>query len=326
MIVVRITSGLGNQMFQYSFYRLMQETYKDTKVKADLTWFYSNNDHHGYELERVFGNVPGSRFHIDEASKAELFRVTGLIPALNKSPGFERFRRYPNRILREITGPGRKPYVIDELFGDIKNEDRISEDGSVRNDMYEKLMNLDVSKDWYIMGYFIEEKYYMPHLEMMRDELYFDKGRLDGENSRILKEIEDSVSVSIHVRRGDYLSEQYADKFVSLKPDYYKKAIEIIEERVEKPHYFIFSDDPEFAAKAFDHLDNKSIVSCNRGEDSYKDMQLMSCCRHNIIANSTFSEWAALLNRNRNRLVIYPGAYMRDKDKEEKSMEGFIRI
>ena len=66
MIVVRITSGLGNQMFQYSFYLLMKKMYGDkTKVLCDITWFNANDDHHGYELERIFTGVEGSDFKID---------------------------------------------------------------------------------------------------------------------------------------------------------------------------------------------------------------------------------------------------------------------
>ena len=140
MIIVRFTSGLGNQMFQYSFYRFLKDLYRDTPVKADLTWFYANNDHHGYELERIFGRVPGSGFSIEEAGKGEILKVTGLIPNIVKGGGtgskaFEKFRRYPNRIIREFTQKKREPYMIDQLSGKINNED--SADGS--NEMYEMI-------------------------------------------------------------------------------------------------------------------------------------------------------------------------------------------
>ena len=68
------------------------------------------------------------------------------------------------------------------------------------------------------------------------------------------------------------------------------------------------------------------IVSGNSGDKSFRDMQLMSICNHNIVANSTFSQWGALLNCNDNHTVIYPKTYMVDKDNEEKTTPGWVRL
>ncbi|MFT3985092.1 MAG: alpha-1,2-fucosyltransferase [Lachnospiraceae bacterium] len=326
MIVVRFTSGLGNQMFQYSFYRLMQETYPHTEVKADLTWFYANNDHHGYELERIFG--AGTGFQIIEASKADIFKATGLLPNLcdnNFAKGFEKLRRYPNRILRELTGKRRAPYQIDQLTGDISNLDVVCPDGGVKNALYETVMQLDVSKNWYLTGFWIEEKYYRDRILQLRDELVFDRG-LTGKNAELALRMRNENSVSIHVRRGDYLSPLYSGMFQSLGRDYYEKAVACINEHVPRPRFYLFSDDPAFAEKQFDWLPNRTIVMHNTGNDSYLDMQLMSLCKHNIIANSTFSQWGALLNKNKDHLTLYPAAYLKNQDNEEKTLPGWVRI
>lgn len=328
MIIVRFTSGLGNQMFQYSFYRLMQETYPHTEVKADLTWFYANNDHHGYELPRIFGSGSNSQFQVIEASKADIFKVTGLLPNLcdNRfAKSFEKLRRYPNRILREFTGKRLAPYLIDQLTGSISNEDFVCPDGSVKNALYETVMHLAPSKNWYLTGFWIEEKYYRERILRLQDELMFDSC-LTGKNAELALRMRNENSVSIHVRRGDYLSPPYSGMFESLGRDYYEKAVAYINEHVKRPRFYVFSDDSAFVEKQFDWLPNRTVIAHNTGDDSYLDMQLMSLCRHNIIANSTFSQWGALLNKNEDHLTLYPAAYLKNRDNEEKTLPGWVRI
>lgn len=346
MIIVRFTSGLGNQMFQYSFYRFLKEHCKDTPVKADLTWFYANNDHHGYELERIFGSVGDSDFSLEEATGGEIFKATGLIPNMCMPKGmiagkdpkgdgkpvrgrftdkqalrFEKFRRYPNRIIREFTQKKREPYIIDQLTGSISNDD--SADGT--NALFEKVTHLDVSRDWYIIGFWIEEKYIYGRLDELRKHFVFP-GITDDRNTAYFKDIESCNSVSLHVRRGDYLSKTYENMFVSLGREYYENAVGYIKERVTGPRFFIFSDDADFVREEFKWLDNKCIVTGNDGDLSYRDMQLMSRCKHNIIANSTFSQWGALLNDNEGHITVYPAAYLKGRDNEVKKADGWIRM
>ena len=95
------------------------------------------------------------------------------------------------------------------------------------------------------------------------------------------------------------------------------------EEGEEGDRFFLFSDDREYAGEAFSWLDHKEIISHNRGGDSFRDMQLMSMCRHNIIANSTFSTWAGLLNQNPGRRVVYPDRYTRSGDRRTRDFEGW---
>lgn len=328
MIIVRITSGLGNQMFQYNFYRYLKEKYKDTKVLADVTWFYSNNDHHGYELERIFSGVKDSGFEIEKAGLKEITHVTGQLPALVSGPLAKKivFLEGPvNRILRERFHTTKNVNRIDQLDGDISNKSYIDENGKKVNPIFEAVNNLDITKDWYITGFWIEESYHRERLNNIRKELIFPDFT-DDANKGLEERIRNVNSVSIHVRRGDYLSDVYSSMFKCLGEEYYKKAVELIKVRVQSPEFFIFSDDAEYIDKAFSWLDNRTIVDVNRGDDSYKDMQLMSLCRHNIIANSTFSQWGALLNKNPGAMVIYPSAYLRDEDTEIKSLPGWIRV
>ncbi len=311
MIIVRFTSGLGNQMYQYNFYKLMQETYPDVPVYADLTWFYANNDHHGYELQKIFGH--NEAFRIQEAPYSAIWRVTGQIPNMSKKHGraFEKMRRYPNRLMKSL---GKKRAAMNVL-------NRMESDVSM-----EQVMHLDTGKDWYLIGFWVEECYVLPRLEKLPTELAFDRN-YSARNAELVKEISESTSVSIHVRRGDYIT-TYAGQFKTLGRDYYEQGAKLIAEEVgnQTCKFFIFSDDSEFVKQEFGWLENKVIVDHNTGDDSFRDMQLMSLCKHNIIANSTFSAWAAMLNQNEGHITVYPAAYLSEEDTEEKSLRGWRRI
>ncbi len=340
MIIVRFTSGLGNQMFQYSLYRFLKEKYTNTRILADLTWFSENNDHHGYELERIFGNVDGSDFKIDKAGNLQLFKATGLIPNVygnrihditRASESFEKFRRYPNRILREFTGKRRLPYFIDELGESVAFEELTldtlnnAKEVALKDYFYTKLTNLDVSKDWYIKGFFIEERYIIGRVAKMKKHFVFPE-ICEDTNLKYAADIEETNSVSIHVRRGDYLLDTYKGMFETLGKDYYEGAVNYLKMCGDNLKFFVFSDDPEFVREEFKWLHNKEIVVGNSGKRSFRDMQLMSLCKHNIIANSTFSLWGALLNKNAGHITIYPRAYLKNCDSENKRMEGFVRL
>lgn len=315
MIIVRITSGLGNQMYQYNFYKFIKELYPETEVKADVTWFYANDEHHGFELERIYNNHD-SEYELDIASTKEIYKVTGQIPNFCKRV-FSRQCQFllgpVNRILREKIHPN---FVCNKI-------DRLEDERA--DSFYEDVTNLDVSKDWYLFGFWIEEEYYKNRIDKLRKEFKFpdfsDKANID-----ICKNMSETNSVSIHVRRGDYLSATYSDRFLVLGRDYYEKAVEYIKGKMENPKFFIFSDDADFVKSEFTWLDDKLIITNNTGNDSYKDMQLMTKCKANIIANSTFSQWGALLNENENHITIYPKTYMRDEDSEVKTLEGWVRM
>ncbi|MDO4188677.1 MAG: alpha-1,2-fucosyltransferase [Lachnospiraceae bacterium] len=330
MIILRITSGLGNQMFQYAFYTLLQEKYKDTEILCDTTWFHNNHEGREYELEKIFSGVNGSLFEIKKASVSQVTNLSGRIPNLfDGSFGkiFDKIRRYPNRLLKDIKLKKRLPYIL-EQYPEVTSP--VSED-----EFFDAVMNLDTSKDYYITGYFIEEKFYSKIIDRVREKLLFPVISEEW-NLEYADKISNCDSVSIHVRRGDYLSDLYKDKFLTLGKEYYEKAVEYVtnyingvaqaENRAADIRFFIFSDDAEFVMKEFDWIKNKTIITGNTQEKSFRDMQLMSMCRHNITANSTFSQWGALLNQSPNHITIYPKTYMVDSDNEIKSDESWVRI
>lgn len=289
MILQEFNSGLGNQMFQYAFHDWLKERYPSQKILADLSWFRWHEAHQGFELQRIFG--AGLR----EAKTAEVIRISGRIP--QTFPG-----AYPlDRLLRLLTEKHYRQLKLDEIDRDYP---------------------LDPEKNWYITGYYISEKYYRDRLPRLKELFRFP----ESEKTVMKDRIEGTLSVSVHVRHGDYMDPKYGGKFKVLPMEYYKKAVELIRSRAGNAEFFLFSDDKEYIREAFGWLEPKIVVTGNEGQDSWKDMYLMSLCRHNIAANSTFSTWGGLLNRHEDALVVYPAEYLSTEDSEVKTIPGWIRV
>jgi hypothetical protein len=158
----------------------------------------------------------------------------------------------------------------------------------------------------YLMGYWQSEMYFKDFAETLRSDFHF-KIPMDDTSCDIAELMQASNSVSLHVRRGDYLTHGPTAKVLNVcSLDYYRRAIAYIAERVDLPHFFLFSDDMEWVQANMDIPFPKTHVVHNRGMYSYRDMQLMYLCKHQIIANSSFSWWGAWLNQNPGKLVIAP--------------------
>ncbi len=171
---------------------------------------------------------------------------------------------------------------------------------------------LNFSDNSYIQGYWQSEKYFIEFENDIRKEFRF-KVPSTRKNDEILKEISNNNSVSVHVRRGDYVADAKTNAIhgtCDLK--YYEKAMALIEKKIKNPVYFFFSDDPEWVKMNLKSVHKKYYVDWNQGNLSYIDMHLMSNCKHNIIANSSFSWWGAWLNKNPDKNVIAPKKWFKE--------------
>lgn len=151
-------------------------------------------------------------------------------------------------------------------------------------------------------GYWQSEKYFLPVEQDVRKSFTFDIELLNNGTRTIAQEIKGKETVSVHIRRGDYLT---FSGFGVCSIDYYMRAMSFITEKIHDPLFLFFSDDMSWVKENISYS-NAIYVSCNQGADSWQDMYLMSRCTHNIIANSSFSWWGAWLNENRNKIVIAP--------------------
>lgn len=144
-------------------------------------------------------------------------------------------------------------------------------------------------------------------------------------NKHILQKICATNSVAVHVRRGDYTNPKVQHIYGNICTlDYYNQAITIAKEKINKPEFFFFSDDPEYIEATFKNI-KKTIITWNKGKDSFFDMYLMAHCKNMILANSTFSCWAAYLNKNQ-PLVICPQKWRNDRPTPPVILNNWITL
>ncbi|MBN9351771.1 MAG: alpha-1,2-fucosyltransferase [Chitinophagaceae bacterium] len=288
-LIIEVAGGLGNQMFQYAFFLKLKSLGYPCKLYYDKT----QKKHKGYELDKVFG--------INEqfATESELNKVLG------KDTSFvSRLKRkwtgyHPSFYWEHDKGYAYKPEIFNQ------------------------------AKPIYLQGCWLSEKYFEDIDAEVRKVFVFRS--CSNQSSALADKIrDDSSSVSIHLRRGDYLQSD-----IHLKLDYPKYltgAIRKIKTGVENPSLYIFSDDMDHTKKLFsDNTINGfplHFVDWNSGEDSWQDMYLMSLCRHNIICNSTFSWWAAWLNKNPDKMVVCPEKWFTTDFLNDNDIvpEGWIQI
>jgi hypothetical protein len=291
MIIVKIIGGLGNQMFQYAFYRFLKEKYGN--VKVDITDFFSYNLHNGYVLEDFFN------LKVEKANFYEILQ------------------------LREENRKGVVCKIKRKLFG--KKSSHINEEGF-------EFSLLSKKRDLYLDGYWGSEKYFKDIKNIIHKE-FTVRVDPDEQNQLMINKIAECESVSIHFRRGDYINDKNASKlFNNLTMDYYNSAVIKISKSIKNPFLFIFSDDPEWTQKNIKFSYPTIHVNINGTDRGYEDLRLMSLCKHNIIANSTFSWWGAWLNNNPDKIVIASKIWFKDPVKnaginfDELYPKGWIMI
>lgn len=183
-----------------------------------------------------------------------------------------------------------------------------------------------LSGNVYLQGYFQSKKYFASIQDIVRQE--FSLEHLVSESvKRMAESLRQQTSVAIHIRRGDYKNPEAAKMHGILPVSYYQKAIEVTREKSPSVRFYLFSDDP-VAAKDALNLPEAETVSGKISKTHFEDLYLMSHCQHNIIANSSFSWWAAWLNNNPNKTVIAPKAWFNDgpKDTEDLLPESWMKI
>ena len=182
---------------------------------------------------------------------------------------------------------------------------------------------LNVKRGYVMGGCFLGEQYIPFSQALIRESINFR-----GTDSEYIQQMEEKItscnSVSIHMRLGDYLNNDSLYGGICT-PEYYKRAIGMIRETVDNPVFFLFSNDVEEAARILG-LEEAVPVEGNTGDKSYLDMYLMSKCKHNIIANSTFSWWGAWLNRNKTKQVYCPTTLLNGYDNGSVYCEDWIRV
>lgn len=279
MLIIKLQGGLGNQLFQYAY---------------------------GLKMSRLLGK--------------ELYLDTSFLEIARPGVTPRAYELFPYKVAAKILshdelakiGVVRSPYIVKILtrlnlgFRKCKY---------FREGNYE-LVGIKNIKNGYRLvfdGYWQNEKLFSGVESELMDQILSYKS-----NSSLVDSILDAInncnSVALHIRRGDYITNIAAAKFHALCGlDYYSAAIEYFGENVASPHFFVFTDDPEWAKTNINTDHALTFVSGSGELNHHDELSLMAHCRHNIIANSTFSWWGAWLNSNPEKKIIVPREWHKNK-------------
>lgn len=272
MIIVNLKGGLGNQMFQYATAKALSlDLHKKLYIGLD---FLKNNqtDSDSFTARKFSLNI----FNF----KKDFFN-----------------RSLPN-------------YYFKSLYHSLFSKNNSPEKSIPTHFHYDDFSTLtNLQFPAFLDGYFQSEDYFLKYRDVILDEFTFQMP-IGNENEVLLNEIKRNQSVSVHVRRGDYAYKpSIAAVHGTCSATYYENGVTFFDNKLSAPVFYIFSDDSSWVEQNL--LTRFSahkviLVNGNQGVDSWKDMFLMSNCRHHIIANSTFSWWGAWLNREPQKLVVAP--------------------
>ena len=283
MIITRLVSGLGNQLFQYAIGKHLSIRH-GVPLKLDTSFF---------ETQTL------RRFKLDN------YNIVAQIASpeeINHFLFWQKDHGLPAKFYRKIQKmfPRNKRRYIKESEWWIYDPDV-----------------LNASSNVYLDGYWQHYKYFLNVYPEIFTEITLKEG---ADGAQVLKEriLENSSSVSIHIRRGDYITDPDAYNLMGTLPlEYYASAMDFINTKLSNPFYYIFSDDLNCAKDNLNIKAPSTFVDLEGGLKDYIELDLMSKCHHNIIANSSFSWWGAFLNRNPGKIVISPATWAIDKKRNE---------
>ena len=268
-LIVRIKGGLGNQLFCYAAARRLALISNAELVIDDVTGFARD------ELYR--------RRYVLDHFKIPCRKAT----SKERMEPFERYRRGLIKWLSRGRPFAARRYVEQEGL-----------------DFDERLLGLQVSGTLYLDGLWQSERYFKDIEQTIRDDLRIIPTE-DALNQRMAEEIRNSNAVALHVRWFDAPGSAASN---NISTDYYKRAIALLDDKVDSSRYFLFSDAPGAALEKLGlDEDRVTLVSHNKGDESaFAELWLMTLCKHLIIANSTFSWWGAWLNPHEGKIVVAP--------------------
>ncbi|HVU96489.1 MAG TPA: alpha-1,2-fucosyltransferase [Puia sp.] len=293
MDVVLLFNGLGNQMSQYAFYLKKKQVSRSTRFIFERK---SRSIHNGYELYNVFG-IPLRETVLD---RMLYFLYLGL--AYKKA--------------RFISQPANR--LLGRLGFRVYNE---SDNYNFQPQMLHRSRGIR-----FYAGGWHSDRYFRDIKDQVLRAFEFDRSKLGAANEEMLQRIKVCRSVSVHIRRGDFLDANNYSKFGSVCTlNYFLTAIEKVRSMAEGAHFFFFTNDHAWVRENFQGTD-VTVVDINKAGDSWKDMFLISQCEHNINSNGTFSWWSAYLNRNPEKIVIVPRNFLAGIHFEDIYPEEWIQL
>jgi hypothetical protein len=316
MMIVAFKDGLGNQMYMYALYMALKKTYPDQIFKIDVIthdWRINTSHWHGYKyiLDKFFGL---------ELPLATYKEIKGLSPCIIVPSWLQKYFPKKARLIHGYSIAAKARAALLPSYRKRRDKNFITE--LTVSAFNGNVFDLDANKDYYFYGNWQNINYIRwPNIEQdVRKAFVFKSIGLQYHDKILLAKIMRVVSVGIHVRVYDDFAENQDHTKVILKTvklDYYRKAIEAMEEKLGKQgineiHYFVFSNNVNYCEQTFSFLSNVEYIGHSQDKCDI-DMFLMSKCRHAIISASTFAFWAAFITDNEEKIVISPKYHLRGK-------------
>jgi hypothetical protein len=296
MIIVRLSGGLGNQMFQYAAAKRLAAMH-GAILKLDTT--------------RLLKTAP-----VDTPREYALgcFNISAAFASVVEGVLCDKLgNRHSSPLFQILVGFGLHRTETGLRY--------VRQQGTA----FDRSI-LDLPDNVCLEGFWQSEKYFPGIRDILHKEFTL-RNALEGEDLKLAERIQACNAVSLHVRRGDYLSNPHAARHHgTCGGDYYGRAVRYIGEKVPSPHLFIFSDDPAWTRANLKYDLPTTFVSSIDQTDDGRDLTLMSMCRHHIIANSSFSWWGAWLGEYPGKTVIAPLRWFADpaRDASDIIPEGWI--
>jgi hypothetical protein len=289
MIVTKLQGGLGNQMFQYAA-GLRLALLHGVKLALDASAMDAHTDEtlRGYDL----APYPIAAEVLDSPTAPR----PGAAPQSRAAHLLGRLRR------KKASEPAARPSpAVERAF---------HFDPAV----------LDLPDTACLEGYWQSERYFADVADRVRGDLTL-RDAPTGRNAEVAAQIASCTAISLHVRRGDYVSNSTHNATHGVCAlDYYRRAVEHVGKYVDEPVFFLFSDDPAWVAAHLE-IDAPTVLVDHNGPDTAcEDLRLMSSCAHHVLANSSFSWWGAWLNPAPKPLVVAPKHWFLDPSLDTRDL------
>lgn len=282
MIYVRINGGLGNQLFRYAAGRALAERNRAPLV-LDLSW---------YRVEQT----PPRRFVLDK------LKVAGRLATWWEKIGLNQARNAPGRIARAIQ-------LLPTFFPKLRH---------IKNDRMEFQPEIyNAQGDLYLDTDCQSERYFKNIEPLLREELTLKSPTIFFSETK--KKMEECNSVALHIRRGDYVWNPKVTNG-TMPLSYYEEAADFIASKAHSPTFFVFSDDLSWAKENLKIPYQMEFVTHPTDARDWEELFLMAACKHQIIANSSFSWWGAWLNQNPAKTVCAPKRWFADESKNTRDV------
>lgn len=270
LVVIQLSGGMGNQMFQYALYLQLKALGRNVKID-------DKTEYEGRNARPIRLSVFDAKY--DTPTETQMLCLT------------DSYLDVFSKIRRKLTGRKTAEYMEKNPRFDAK------------------VLEMDRA---YLVGWWQSEQYFKDIREEVRNAFTFKNIELSAEMKQYKAAMEGSNSVCVHIRRGDYL--QVDEVYGGICTEaYYEKAMEKMKEQVPDCHFFIFTNDIPWVKE---HMtgENITVVEGNDEDAGYIDMYLMTCCKHYILANSSFSWWGCYLNPSKEKKVIAPKTWANERD------------